>query len=272
MTAFASLGSGSKGNGTLVRIGDEYILVDCGFSVKQAEARLGKLGVAPGDLSAILVTHEHSDHSGGVAALAYKYAVPVFASYGTLKALGSKLVGSAIDSHTSFAIGEVNVIPVIVPHDTREPIQFVFEHRGVRVGVLSDLGQITPHVTEHYRGCHGLLMEANHDREMLMRGRYPERVKRRIASNLGHLSNEQAAAFLEAIANPSLQVVVGHVSEENNHQDLLDACFAPLRAKVRELQFANQRDGVAWVEIAEVDADEAGKTPAVSPEYATPGG
>lgn len=251
MTAFASLGSGSKGNGTLVRIGGEYILVDCGFSTKQAVSRLSRLGVAPGDLSAILVTHEHSDHSGGVAALAYKYAIPVYASYGTLKALEPKLVGTVIDSHNVSTVGEVTVIPVIVPHDTREPTQFVFEHRGMRVGVLSDLGQVTPYVTEKYMGCHGLMMEANHDREMLMRGRYPEKVKRRIASNLGHLSNEQAAAFLDAVANPQLQVVVGHVSEENNHHDLLEACFAPFRAKVRTLQFANQQEGVAWVEIAD---------------------
>lgn len=271
MTAFASLGSGSKGNGTLVRIGSEHILVDCGFSTKQAETRLGRLGIAPGDLSAILVTHEHSDHAGGVAALAYKYGLPVYASYGTLKALGPKLTGTVIDSHKEFKVGEVTVIPVIVPHDTREPTQFVFEYRGVRVGVLSDLGQITPHVTERYMGCHGLLMEANHDRQMLMRGRYPEYVKRRIASNLGHLSNEQAVAFLDAVANPLLQVVVGHVSEENNHHDLLEACFAPLRSKVRELRFANQRDGIAWVEIA-TDVGEAGNTVSVSPEYATPPG
>lgn len=271
MTAFASLGSGSKGNGTLVRIGSEQILVDCGFSTKQAEARLDRLGVAPGDLSAILVTHEHSDHSRGVAALAYKYALPVYASYGTLKALGPKLVGTVIDSHNEFSVGDVSVIPVIVPHDTREPTQFVFEHCGVRVGVLSDLGQITAHVTERYMGCHGLMMEANHDRQMLMRGRYPERVKRRIASNLGHLSNEQAVAFLDAVANPLLQVVVGHVSQENNHLDLLEACFAPLRSKVRELRFANQHDGIAWVEIA-FDTAEAGNTVADSPEYAIPVG
>ncbi|MCZ6617849.1 MAG: MBL fold metallo-hydrolase [Gammaproteobacteria bacterium] len=266
MTAFASLGSGSKGNGTLVRMGSEHILVDCGFSTKQAEKRLRRLGVAPGSLSAILVTHEHSDHSAGVAALAYKYALPVFASYGTLKALEPKLVGTVIDSHKGFSVGEVEVIPVIVPHDTREPTQFVFEHRGVRVGVLSDLGQITPHVIERYTGCHGLLMEANHDRQMLMRGRYPEYVKRRIASNFGHLSNEQAVAFLSAVANPLLQVVVGHVSEENNHHDLLEACFAPLRSKVRELRYANQSDGVTWVEIAA----DAGNAVSVSPEYAIP--
>ena len=110
MTAFASLGSGSKGNGTLVRIGGEQFLVDCGFSTKQAEKRLNRLGIAPGDLSAILVTHEHSDHSGGVAALAYKYALPVYASYGTLKALGPKLVGTTIDSHDEFSVGEGHAV------------------------------------------------------------------------------------------------------------------------------------------------------------------
>ncbi len=237
----------------MVEIGGELILVDCGFTLKQTEARLRRLGLAPGDLSAIVVTHEHVDHAGGVAALSHKYAIPVFASHGTLKAARTEILGCAINTHNVFSIGAVAVVPVIVPHDAREPTQFVFEHRGVRIGVISDLGQITPFVEEQYRHCHGLMMESNHDRQMLLRGRYPERVKRRIAGNLGHLSNEQAAAFLEAVGNPGLRVVVGHVSHENNHPDLLEEAFAGLRNEVQHLTFATQDDGVGWVRVA---ADE----------------
>lgn len=264
MTGFASLGSGSRGNGTLVEIGGELVLVDCGFTLKQAERRLQRLDVRPGDLSAVLVTHEHSDHSSGVAALAHKYALPVFASYGTLKACSQALTGTAFDSHGAFEIGGVVVRPVIVPHDAREPTQFVFEHDRVRIGVVSDLGQVTPFVTAQFSGCTGLMMESNYDRNMLMGGRYPESVKRRVAGNLGHLSNEQAAAFLADIGHPELRVVVGHVSEQNNHPELLQERFEPLRANVGTLDYATQDEGAAWVQI-----DDAGNSRGLFSEYAS---
>lgn len=251
MTAFASLGSGSRGNGTLVRLGDELILVDCGFTLKQAERRLARLDVRPGDLTAILVTHEHSDHVGGVAALAHRYAIPVYASYGTLRAAPG-LVGREFDSHQPFNVGAVTVNPVIVPHDAREPTQFTFEHAGVRLGVVSDLGHVTPFVCEQFSGCTGLFMESNYDPRMLLNGRYPESVKRRIAGNLGHLSNEQAAGFLAAVAHDGLQVVVGHVSEQNNHPEHLDAAFEGLRDRVGSLDFATQQDGIDWVSLEDV--------------------
>ncbi len=251
MTAFASLGSGSRGNGTLADIGGELILVDCGFTLKQAEARLRRLDVRPGDLSAILVTHEHSDHIAGVAALSHKYAVPVYASFGTLKAARQEVVGCPINSHKVFQIGEVAVEPVVVPHDAREPTQFVFQHGNTRIGVISDLGQVTPFVSKQYQGCSGLMMESNHDRAMLMRGRYPESVKRRIAGDLGHLSNEQAAGFLELVKNPGLRVVVGHVSEQNNHPEHLERTFAPYADQVAELRYATQGAGIDWMSLPE---------------------
>lgn len=265
MTALASLGSGSRGNGTLVEIGGELLLIDCGFSCRQAEQRLRRLGVSAGDLSAILVTHEHSDHIGGVAALAYKYALPVYASYGTIRATRDALRGHAFDSHAAFRIGAVTVHPVIVPHDAREPTQFRLEHDGVRIGVVSDLGHVTPFVIEQFSGCDGLLMESNYDPQMLRDGRYPEPVKRRIAGNLGHLSNAQAAAFLDGIAHPAAQVVVGHVSEQNNHPELLAESFEPLRSRVASLTFATQSEGIAWIEI-----DGTGNRRGLFPEYASP--
>jgi len=250
LSRLASLGSGSRGNGTLVEIGGELFLVDCGFPLKQTEARLARFGVRPGEISAVLVTHEHGDHLSGVAALAHKYALPVYATYGTLNsqaARQSSLVGRSIDAHTPLRVGGVSIQPVVVPHDAREPTQFVFQHGSTRIGVISDLGHVTPYVVEQYRALDLLLMESNHDRQMLLRGRYPERVKRRIASRLGHLSNAQAGELLEQIAHPGLKVVVGHVSEENNHKDLLAAAFDPLRSRVSELGFATQDDGAEWL-------------------------
>jgi phosphoribosyl 1,2-cyclic phosphodiesterase len=149
------------------------------------------------------------------------------------------------------------VNPVIVPHDAREPTQFTFEHAGIRVGVVSDLGHVTPFVCEQFSRCHGLLMESNHDLHMLLSGSYPESVKRRIASNLGHLSNQQAAGFLDAVANPDLQVVVGHVSEQNNHAELLEAAFEPLRARVAELTFATQTDGADWTTVGAISSERS---------------
>lgn len=251
MSRFGSLGSGSRGNATLVELGGELILIDCGFTLKQAERRMARLEVRPGDLSAILVTHEHSDHAAGVAALAHKYAVPVLASFGTLKATGWRMRGEVFDSHRPFRIGAVTVTPVIVPHDAREPTQFTFEHHGERLGVVSDLGHATPFVCEQFKNCHGLMMESNHDVPMLLRGSYPEHLKRRIASNLGHLSNDQAAAFLGEVAHPDLQVVVGHVSEQNNHPELLQAAFEPHRTQVADLSFATQSKGADWVTIGQ---------------------
>jgi phosphoribosyl 1,2-cyclic phosphodiesterase len=264
LTGFASLGSGSRGNGTLVEIGGELFLVDCGFGIRQAERRLARLDVRPGDLSAILVTHEHADHASGVAALAHRYAVPVFASYGTLKAAPG-LAGRAFDPHAPFQVGAVTVHPVIVPHDAREPTQYVFQHGDTRLGVVSDLGHVTPFVCEQFRACTGLMLESNYDLPMLLRGRYPESVKRRIASNLGHLSNEQAAGFLAELAHPELHVVVGHVSEQNNHADLLAAAFDPFSDRVARLDFATQTDGIGWIQV-----DGAGYTRRLFPEYASP--
>jgi len=250
LTRLASLGSGSRGNGTLVHIGNELFLVDCGFTLKQTETRLARLDVKPGEISAVLVTHEHSDHISGVAAFAHKYALPVYASYGTLHSKAARkgsLVGRVIDAHSPVQVGEVEVIPVVVPHDAREPMQFVFRHEQLRVGVISDLGHVTSHVISHFQSLNLLLMESNHDRDMLQRGRYPESVKRRIMGRFGHLSNEQAAQFLAEIAHPDLQVVVGHVSEENNHQDLLQETFAGFHNAVRHLEFATQHDGADWI-------------------------
>lgn len=249
MSGFASLGSGSRGNGTLVDLGGELILVDCGFTLKQAERRLARLSVAPGDISAILVTHEHSDHCAGVAALSHRYRIPVHASYGTLKATRGQIHGAMFDSHAPFHIGAVTVHPVIVPHDAREPTQFCFEHEGVRLGVVSDLGHVTPHVCEQYSGCRGLMMESNHDLPMLLNGGYPEPLKRRVAGKLGHLSNDQAAEFLGHVAHPDLSVAIGHVSEQNNHPERLETTFAAYRQRVRHLSFATQTDGIGWIDV-----------------------
>ena len=244
---FASLGSGSRGNGTIVWVGNTLVLVDCGFTLKQTEARLARLGLSAGDLDAILVSHEHTDHISGVAPLAHKYAIPVHASYGTLKKAREISGAVPFDGDSGFVVGDVSINPVRVPHDSREPTQFVLESGGQRIGVLSDLGCVTQHVVEQFSGCDYLLLEANHDRTMLFNGSYPHRLKQRVGANHGHLSNEQSCTLLGNIAHENLHVVIGHVSEQNNCSGLLQSVFAPLESTVSTLQFATQANGFDWI-------------------------
>ncbi|MEM1432661.1 MAG: MBL fold metallo-hydrolase [Pseudomonadota bacterium] len=245
----ASLGSGSRGNGTLVRLGDELLLVDCGFNLKGTQQRLARLGLRPGDLTAILVTHEHADHIGGVAALAQRFGIPVWCSHGTQRAARGELPARSFLSDQPFTIGDVRVHPVTVPHDAREPTQFVFERDGYRLGVLSDLGCVTPHVIEQFQALDALLLEANHDRRLLMNGRYPASVKRRVASDQGHLSNEQSEALLKQLEHPRLKLVLGHISLENNDIDLLRRLFEPFRPRLAGLGYAAQDDGHDWIVV-----------------------
>jgi phosphoribosyl 1,2-cyclic phosphodiesterase len=188
----------------------------------------------------------------GVAVLARHHGLPVYLSHGTRRGVTGwdDLDLRTFNSQTSFQIDGVSVTPVPVPHDAREPTQFVLDGAGVRIGVLTDLGYITPHVCEVYRRCDALLVEANHDREMLWSGTYPPQLKRRIASELGHLSNEQTVALLEEIGSDSLrEVVVGHISEQNNCAQSLGRAFADLRRRLPRLRFATQRDGFGWIDL-----------------------
>ena len=249
---FASLGSGSKGNGTLVESGDTCLLVDCGFSVRDTERRLARLGRVGGDLSAILVTHEHGDHGRGVAALARKYGLPVYLTAGTLRGLQSSPPPAPriVSGEERFAVGGITVTPVTVPHDAREPVQFLFAAGGRRIGVLTDLGCITPHVVDSFNGCDGLLLEANHDIDLLSAGPYPQALKRRVAGDWGHLNNGQAAELLHAVERRCLQVLVlGHISQQNNAVHLVAQAMDPLRHDFHQVHYACQDQGFDWHRI-----------------------
>lgn len=248
----ASIGSGSRGNGTLVSFEDTCLLIDCGFSLKETQRRLTRCGVDPAEITAILVTHEHSDHASGVAALSHRFNTPIYISYGSLRSMPDldAALTKPFNSDETFAIDDVLVDAVAVPHDAREPTQFVMRSCSQQIGVITDVGHITPHVIDRFRGCTGLFMESNHDADMLMRGDYPGRLKRRIGGSLGHLSNEQASEFLDAVVHDGLNhVVVGHISKENNSGTLLEETFERFRPRVGLLQFATQDLGVEWVVV-----------------------
>lgn len=249
---FASLGSGSKGNATLLETAEQLILVDCGFTIKETERRMARLGRQPSDLCAILVTHEHSDHIKGVLPLARKYQLPVYASYGTAQ-YGQMMefpLWRPLRLAEVLPLGAVEVTPVAVPHDAREPCQFVFRHRSQRFGLLTDLGSITPFVKAHYRDCDALLLECNHDVEMLRVGPYPPGLKRRVGGDWGHLNNAQAASLLQACQVERLQhVVMAHLSEQNNTPALAQAAIAPHLCGSEALLSADQEAGFGWLEI-----------------------
>lgn len=251
----ASLGSGSEGNAAVVQSGaGAALLVDCGFSARECLGRLSNLGLSGGDIAAILVTHEHSDHLRGASVLARRLGVPIYTSWGTWRA---RLAGELDESHfrevvpdTSFSVAGVGVESVTVPHDARQPCQFVFTEQGRRVGILSDLGHITPRVQACYDQCDLLMLECNHDLEMLADGPYPASLKRRVGGNLGHLNNAQAAAFLQQLEQVAQQVVVGHISQKNNHPELvLSALLATERVGYEQITLATQRDGFDWLTV-----------------------
>lgn len=257
MIRYASLGSGSKGNATLVSGGDTTVLVDCGFSMKEAFKRMERLSFTPESLSAVLVTHEHGDHGKGVMALSRKLNIPVYMSAGT--AVGLKAVGQprlrTINVHQPFRIGDLDIEPVAVPHDARETCQFVFASVGVRVGMLTDLGHITPHIREAYRDVDALLLEANHDPVMLAQGPYPDSLKRRVSGDFGHLSNQQSAGLLAGLNLDRLQqVVISHISEQNNDPMVAEAVLAAaMPGHEGKLRVNTQDAGFDWCVINRVE-------------------
>lgn len=250
---FASLGSGSKGNGTVVRDGTTTVLIDCGFTLSEVHRRLERLGLSVADLDAVLVTHEHGDHVSGVARLARQAKIPVFASYGTF--LSSKLDqvprAEPLNAGDEMVIGGMSITAVPVPHDAREPVQYTFNQNGTRLGVLTDLGSITPHVLRHFEGCQGLLLECNHDEQMLAQGPYHAALKRRVASDYGHLNNRQSLEFLLQSDQTVLQeLVIGHISEQNNSLAHAQAALAPFTQQYRgAIRYACQQDGFDWIEV-----------------------
>jgi len=252
---FASLGSGSSGNALLVESGRTRILLDCGFGLGETAARLSRLGLEPGDLDAILVTHEHEDHVGGVARVARRYEVAVYLTYGTLCMMdggrGNLPETVLIDSHSPFAVGDIEVRPYPVPHDAREPAQFVLSDGAVRLGVLTDAGEVTPHMAQMLSGLDALMLECNHDREMLMGGPYPPRLKERIGGRLGHLDNGAAADLARGIDSSRLQhVVAAHLSQQNNTPELARAALAAALGCAPDwITVATQEEGFSWREI-----------------------
>lgn len=247
---FASLGSGSRGNATLVEAGSTRILIDCGFSCAETERRLARFSLQAQDLDAILVTHEHSDHIAGVARLSRRHGIPVWMTAGTeaMHQGGELADWHCFSSHEAFPIGDLEIQPFPVPHDAREPCQFVLSDGALRFGVLTDVGSVTRHMLQVLDGLDALFLECNHDSGMLANGPYPPGLKQRVGGQFGHLSNAQAADIITKIDTARLQhLVAAHLSDKNNHPDLARAALAAaLGCVASEIRVADQDAGVAW--------------------------
>ncbi len=252
---FACLGSGSRGNALIVERKRTRLMLDCGYPVRETERRLARLGLVPTDLAGILLTHEHSDHTAGACKFARKHRLPLWLTHGTLQALPGDASGleqiHVIDSHSPFAVGELELLPFPVPHDAREPAHFVFSDGAHRVGVLTDTGTSTSHIEAMLSGCDALVLECNHDLDMLMQGDYPPALKTRIAGRYGHLDNRSSAALLAALDRSRLQhLVAAHLSEHNNTPELACGALAQVMGCAPDwIGVASQGEGFAWREI-----------------------
>lgn len=221
MILFSVLGSGSRGNSVYVESRDTAILLDCGFSGKETAARLRSIGKDLEDLDAILVTHEHIDHVAGVGVLGRKCKIPIYANNGTFEG-ADKRIGKIpekyeIETGVGFSIHDMLIKPFRISHDTQDPVGYVIESGGVRIGYCTDTGKATHLMAQRLKGCNGLILEFNHDPIMLKEGPYPLSVQQRVRSSHGHLSNKEAANFLEMIWHEDMQVLVlAHLSETNN--------------------------------------------------------
>ena len=254
---FASLGSGSKGNCLVAEAGGSRVLLDCGLSPRETERRLARLGLAPGEIGAILVTHEHDDHAGQAYAFAARHGLPVHLTHGTRRALeaagksadGVKL--RMIEDREPFAVGALRVEPYTVPHDAREPVQFVLGDGARRLAVLTDLGAPTAHVEEKLSGCDALVLETNHDLDLLWKGGYPKWLKERIAGPFGHLDNAAAGRLLEALDRSNLKhVIAAHLSAQNNTVELARGALARALGCAEDwVGVATQEEGFGWREL-----------------------
>ena len=275
MLRYKNLSSGSTGNATLVEASDPVgkpsrVLVDCGMRLSRLLELLAMADVLPTEIDAIFITHEHSDHIGCVTQLASRYSIPVWASSGThaaLQDMQSKLrtkqpthsqlvpgfealVRIAVDT-CLIEVGGLQLKPFTVPHDAREPLQLTCSDGNTKLGILTDLGHPSRHVIEQLAGCNALLLECNHDSDMLSNSKYPAFLKARVGGDFGHLSNAQAADILRNLMHDKLRhVSAAHLSQQNNHPALAQSAVAEILGCLPDEIFAaSPETGTPWMVV-----------------------
>lgn len=254
MLRFKSLGSGSTGNATLIEVtgrSPTRLLVDCGLGLRQLSSRLAEAGLADEAIDAIFITHEHSDHIGCARQFALRHRVPVWMSRGTCEGIGSPdfdgLLQTASDGQP-ISLGDLQIMPFTVPHDAREPLQLTCTDGATKLGVLTDLGHATAHLLAHLTNCDALLLECNHDTDLLSQSAYPPFLKKRVGGLYGHLSNAAAAAIARSVAHAGLKVLVAaHLSQQNNRPDLVRQAMGEVMGSRAEVVVAHATAGTRWI-------------------------
>jgi phosphoribosyl 1,2-cyclic phosphodiesterase len=278
MLRYKNLSSGSTGNATLVEARNEFgkpsrVLIDCGMRLSRLLELMAIADVSPSDIDAIFITHEHSDHIGCVTQLASRYSIPVWASKGTHTALQemqaklrakqpthSQLLPTVVGFESlvriatdlcPISVGDLQLSPFTVPHDAREPLQLTCSDGDAKLGILTDLGHASRHVLEQLAGCNALLLESNHDSEMLSNSKYPAFLKTRVGGDFGHLSNTQAAEILSNVMHDKLRhVSAAHLSQQNNHPALAqNALAAALGCLPSDIFAASPETGTPWMVV-----------------------
>jgi phosphoribosyl 1,2-cyclic phosphodiesterase len=219
------LASGSSGNCTLVRSDDTALLIDAGLSARETGKRLQAVGLGLEQIAGICVSHEHGDHTAGLRVLQQRHGIALFANSGTIQGLDAEteqvLHWNVFTTGSAFTVGSLRVEPFSVPHDANEPVGYIIGHGGLHVGVVTDMGCVTHLIRERLRPCRAIVLEANHDVEMLQNSDRPWQLKQRILGRQGHLSNEHAADLIADLAGPGLEhIFLAHLSEQCNDAGL----------------------------------------------------
>ena len=258
MLRFRNLGSGSSGNATIVEargsVHRHRLMVDCGLGIRQLDQRLQRAGLSAADIDAIFITHEHSDHIGCARAFALRHRIPVWMSHGTHAGAREHDFGDLLHlarDGMPIDIGELQILPFTVPHDAREPLQLRCTDGERSLGILTDLGHATNHVLTQLAQCHALLLECNHDADMLTQGGYPPFLKKRVGGDLGHLSNAAASEIARVLQHPGLgTVIAAHLSQQNNRPELAQAALAEaLGRRPHDIGVADQLLGTDWLSV-----------------------
>lgn len=249
MFLFASLGSGSEGNSFLIKTDKTIFMVDCGFNYKETENRLSELGLTFSDINHILITHEHEDHMRAIKMIIKKEKIQISCSYGTAKKIGIVDEVNIINPGDTLIDNDLQVEVVPVPHDAREPCHYVFKKDTLKIGIITDFGSLTPKIIESYSNLNYLVVEANHDANLLMKSSYPTSLKNRIFGKLGHANNDLTFDLISQIKKDKLKkIIFCHLSKQNNQKEIIKHTVKEYFDKF-QCEFISQENIFNWSEI-----------------------
>lgn len=249
MFLFASLGSGSEGNSFLIKTDKTIFMVDCGFNYKETVNRLSELGLTFSDINHILITHEHEDHMRAIKMIIKKEKIQISCSYGTAKKIGIVDEVNIINPGDILVDNDLQVEVVPVPHDAREPCHYVFKKDTLKIGIITDFGSLTPKIIESYSNLNYLVVEANHDANLLMKSSYPTSLKNRIFGKLGHANNDLTFDLISQIKKDKLKkIIFCHLSKQNNQKEIIKHTVKEYFDKFK-CEFISQENIFNWSEI-----------------------